>query len=60
MNPNVGETVAGFYAARDEDIFAVALRGGMGDDVLLHEYAHHFMMQNFASTYPAWFVEGFA
>ena len=60
VNPSVGENVAGFYAARDEDIFAVALRGGMGDDVLLHEYAHHFMMQNFASTYPAWFVEGFA
>ena len=58
--PGVGENVAGFYAARDEDIFAVALRGGMGDDVLLHEYAHHFMMQNLASSYPAWFIEGFA
>ena len=33
VSPNVGENVAGFYAARDEDIFAVALRGGMGDDV---------------------------
>lgn len=60
VRPGIGENVAGFYAARDEDIFAVALRGGMGDDVLLHEYAHHFMMQNFSATYPAWFVEGFA
>lgn len=60
VSPGVGSGVAGFYAAREEEIFAVALRGGMGDDVLLHEYAHHFMMQNFAYSYPAWFVEGFA
>lgn len=58
--PGIGENVAGFYAAREEDIFAVAIRGGMGDDVLLHEYAHHFMMQNSAYAYPAWFIEGFA
>ena len=28
--------------------------------VLFHEYAHHFMLQHFASTYPSWYVEGFA
>lgn len=60
VRPGIGDNVAGFYAAREEDIFAIALRGGMGDDVLLHEYAHHFMMQNFSDSYPAWFVEGFA
>lgn len=60
VNPEIGDTVAGFYAAREEDIFAVALEGGMGDDVLLHEYAHHFMLQNAHFGYPAWFVEGFA
>lgn len=60
VSPAIGENVAGFYAAREEDIFAVALRGGMGDDVLLHEYAHHFMMQNVPFAYPAWFIEGFA
>lgn len=60
ISPTVGDNVAGFYAAREEDIFAVALRGGMGDDVLLHEYAHHFMMQNVPFAYPAWFIEGFA
>jgi tetratricopeptide (TPR) repeat protein len=60
VSPGIGETVAGFYTAREEDIFAVALRGGMGDDVLLHEYAHHFMLQNAPYGYPAWFVEGFA
>jgi len=60
VSPGIGSGVAGFYAAREENIFAVALRGEMGDDVLLHEYAHHFMMQNFSYSYPAWFVEGFA
>jgi Flp pilus assembly protein TadD len=60
IRPGIGGNVAGFYAAREEDIFAVALRGGMGDDTLLHEYAHHFMMQNFSDSYPAWFIEGFA
>jgi hypothetical protein len=28
--------------------------------VLLHEYGHHFMLQNFPVAYPQWFVEGFA
>ncbi|PZR36006.1 hypothetical protein [Caulobacter segnis] len=28
--------------------------------VLQHEYAHHFMAQNFAWPYPLWFREGFA
>ncbi len=58
--PGISDNIGGFYAAREEDIFAVVLSGVMGDDVLLHEYAHHFMYQNFAYSYPAWFVEGFA
>ena len=59
--PGYGSSgVAGFYRADRDDIFAVAIRGGMGDDVLLHEYAHHFMMQYFPFGYPAWFIEGFA
>ena len=28
--------------------------------VLFHEYAHHFMFQNFAAGYPSWYVEAFA
>lgn len=28
--------------------------------VLLHEYAHSFMLQHFPATYPSWYVEGFA
>lgn len=63
VNPALPEGVAGFYTANNEDIFAVAVqdrRHGMGEQILLHEYAHHFMMQNFPYPYPGWFVEGFA
>ena len=28
--------------------------------ILLHEYTHYFMMQNFPGAYPRWYVEGFA
>jgi hypothetical protein len=28
--------------------------------ILFHEYAHHFMLQNFPAFYSPWFVEGFA
>lgn len=57
--PDVPETVAGFYTSSEEDIFAVAVRD-RDDDTLLHEYAHHFMLNNFNFPYPGWFVEGFA
>ncbi|WP_395944420.1 hypothetical protein [Brevundimonas sp.] len=57
--------IVGVYFPTEEDIFAVAIRRGNGDDidgddVLLHEYAHHFMLGNMPGAYPAWFVEGFA
>jgi len=28
--------------------------------VLFHEYAHHFMFQNFSAGYPSWYIEAFA
>ena len=28
--------------------------------ILLHEYSHHLMMQDLATPYPEWLVEGFA
>ncbi|MND96484.1 Beta-barrel assembly-enhancing protease [compost metagenome] len=59
VTPGVHESVAGFYLATDEDIFGIAIRDQKAD-TLKHEYAHHFMMQNFAFPYPAWFIEGFA
>ncbi|HST92664.1 MAG TPA: hypothetical protein VLJ13_10765 [Brevundimonas sp.] len=59
VSPGMGDGVAGFYGANFRDIRAVAIRG-LGDDVLRHEYGHHFMYRNFPGTYPAWFREGFA
>lgn len=59
VSPDAHENLAGFYTATDEDIFGVAIRD-RDADTLKHEYAHHFMWQNFAATYPGWFVEGFA
>jgi len=60
--------VAGFYVPRAGGSVAIIPRK-LGDgskwdldpeSVLLHEYAHHFLYQNFAGAYPAWFSEGFA
>ncbi|CAN5251956.1 DUF1570 domain-containing protein [soil metagenome] len=59
-SPGMGRDIVGVYESTDEDIFAVAQRNAGGDDTILHEYAHHFMLQKFATAYPAWFVEGFA
>lgn len=30
------------------------------ETVLFHEYTHHFMLRNFSTAYPGWYVEGFA
>jgi len=60
--------VAGFYIPRASGSYAFTPRR-IGDGrvtevneliILLHEYAHHFMLQNYAGAYPAWFIEGFA
>ncbi len=59
VRPNLGDNIVGYYVPSDEDIFAMAIRDS-DDDTLLHEYGHHFMFQNAAYPYPAWFVEGFA
>lgn len=59
---------AGFYIGRAEGS-AVFTPRRSGDDsvfdisaqaVLFHEYAHHFMLENWSAAYPAWFTEGFA
>ena len=59
VNPHLSEGVAGFYSASETDVYSVLNRRG-GDDILFHEYAHHFMFQNFPGGYPGWFTEGFA
>lgn len=57
--PGIGRTIAGFYTANDEDIFAVAIRND-GDETILHEYAHHFFYQHLNAPYPGWLSEGLA
>lgn len=58
------KSIAGVYRANLGDIYAVALRGergsGDGQRFLFHEYVHHFMLQNFQASYPAWLIEGYA
>ncbi|MBI1686530.1 tetratricopeptide repeat protein [Caulobacter hibisci] len=65
--PGASEGLRGIYSTALEDIFVVAIRedGGRydrnnGDDVVLHEYTHHFMMQYFPAGYPGWLIEGLA
>lgn len=60
LRPGVDPRIAGFYMASTDDIFAIAIRTRGEDHTLLHEYAHHFMVQNSTFNYPSWFVEGFA
>jgi hypothetical protein len=59
--------IAGFYSPGPEGSFAVSNRENYGDNtssdaqqVLFHEYAHHFMHRYVQAAFPAWFVEGFA
>lgn len=65
--PFGGSGIAGFYTASPRGPIAVTTRTATGgeqglgaQEVLFHELAHHFMLQNFPATYPAWYVEGFA
>lgn len=60
LRPGWGEIVAGYYSAGTEDIYAVGIRERRSNQTLLHEYVHHFMLQNFPQAYPAWLVEGYA
>jgi len=60
VSPGLRETTAGFYTASQGDIFAMAIRDTEPDFVVLHEYAHHFMLQYFPYGYPAWLIEGYA
>jgi len=59
--------MAGFYRADVGRISAVVLDrvGGRqfeinAQQILLHEFAHHFMLAANGPAYPAWYVEGFA
>jgi hypothetical protein len=54
--------IAGFYTGADYGVavFIDGTEAARGQNILLHEYAHHFMRQNTVNAYPAWYVEGFA
>ena len=52
VHPGTGQNVVGTYFPTEEEIFAVAIRG-QNDEVLLHEYAHHFMMGICGAFFPA-------
>lgn len=58
------ENALGVYMARVGGTAALAVRGDRpglgGEEVLLHEYAHHFMNRYYPAAYPAWYSEGFA
>ncbi|HYE46335.1 MAG TPA: tetratricopeptide repeat protein [Caulobacter sp.] len=54
------DTIGGYYVPGSLDTFAVAPLNGGDDIVVMHEYAHHFMLGSFPGAYPAWMVEGFA
>jgi tetratricopeptide (TPR) repeat protein len=60
----VGANVDGVYRADAAGALALTSRAATSetwsDFVLLHEYAHHFMLQNFTAAFPKWYVEGFA
>jgi hypothetical protein len=54
--------IDGFYTASPDGILAMIDTSNpeAGNQLLFHEYAHHFMAQNSDVPYPAWFKEGFA
>ncbi|MDX3910301.1 MAG: hypothetical protein QHC67_10835 [Sphingobium sp.] len=61
------KNVAGFYDGSRRNGYAVVARerkNGQFDlgaeEILFHEYAHHFMLHYFPAAYPAWYIEGFA
>ncbi len=60
--------VAGFYIPRAGGTMAIIPKVDSGDtewdlsgeEILYHEYAHHFMYGSSAQAYPLWLSEGFA
>ena len=59
---DVSSGVVGVYIANPYGTaaFVDAAAEINAQEVLFHEYVHHFMWQYAPSAYPAWYVEGFA
>jgi len=66
--PWAREGTQGVYIPATTEVFTIAIRDGVsddndqnrGDDTVMHEYVHHFMLRYYPSAYPAWLVEGYA
>lgn len=58
----VGSDAGGFYTGGADGIAAFVDERTIASspEVLLHEYAHHFMLQYAPGAYPPWYIEGFA
>ena len=59
--------VAGYYSSQLDGSYFVSHRRKQPDrndlqpeEVLFHEYGHHFMFRYFPYAYPGWYREGFA
>lgn len=60
--------VSGFYRQDRDGSFALSHRQNDGtlpgtspaQQVLFHEYSHHFMKRHLRVAFPGWFIEGFA
>ncbi|MFT3968528.1 MAG: hypothetical protein QM690_21890 [Sphingobium sp.] len=61
---DVPAQAAGFYSARVGGTAAFAVRSNDplmdGQEILLHEYAHHFTNRYYPAWYPGWYSEGLA
>jgi hypothetical protein len=62
--PGASPTLQGFYTSSASGVRAIAIAEHAdrreGDDVLLHEYTHHFMAMRYPQGGPIWITEGFA
>lgn len=50
----------GPFALVPREDFWYGRMGSTAQEVLFHEYTHHYMLQHFPGSYPGWYVEGFA
>lgn len=62
-------SIAGFYRQDRDGSFAMSFRQNSpsnvigtsaSQQVLFHEYSHHFMKRHLRAAFPAWLIEGFA